>query len=588
MTVDLAPDFRAFADAVRDEYEPLLDDTSWEEDQLKPHVKALVEGLGTALGLGAVRSKFESAVEGIGRPDLAVYVDGLTVGNVELKKPGTGANAPRFKGRNKAQWAKFSNLPNVVYTDGLEFALFQHGERVGPVVRLAQDVGDGGGAVSDDDAREASELFGRFFDWQPQVPRTPRGLAHILAPVCRLLRDDVAEALADPESPLTALAEDWRRVFMAGATDAEFADAYAQTLTYALLLARLSGADDLSTDDAVAALKPGHNLLAETLRTLGDPRARGVLGSTVDLLERIVAGVDPGFFARTRDLHDDGPAHAADPWLYFYEDFLAEYDPKLRNNRGVYYTPWQVVQAQVRLTAQLLDEGFDQPFGVASEGVVTLDPACGTGTYVLAAVRHALDRVRDAGRPLAAAATRAAAGVHAFEILVGPYAVAHLRLTQQIAGAGGALPNDGAHLYLTDTLDDPEAEPRVQTASFSTRALAEEHKRALLVKRDAPVLLCIGNPPYDREQAEAGQTIARRKGGWVRHGHVVTQAGQGTAEQRSRPILRDFLDPLAATGDGVHAKNLYNDYVYFWRWALWKTVGPQSGVRGRHRLVHHR
>ena len=581
MTTDLSADLRAFAAAVQAEYEPLAGESAWPEEQLKRHVAELVERVGAAAGVDDVRTKFESAVAGVGRPDLAVYAGGLLVGHVELKKPGKGANAPRFKGHDKRQWGQFSRLDNVVYTDGAEFALYRRGERHGPILKLGGDPrDDGADAVTDANGRAAADLWRAFFGWQPKAPTKPKALAELLAPVARYLRDDVEAALADADSPLAHLAADWRRVFFPDATDAQFADAYAQTLTYALLLARLSGADDLSTDDAVAALRPGHALLAEALRVLGDPRARAALGSTVDLLDRIIAGVDPGIFERQGALVEDGPAHAADPWLYFYEDFLAEYDPKMRRDRGVYYTPWQVVQAQVRLTAHLLDAGFDKPYGVASQDVVTLDPAAGTGTYILGAVRHALDRAQADGRGVASAATRAAQGVHAFEILVGPYAVAHLRLTQQIRAAGGRLPDDGAHVYLTDTLEDPETDARTQAAPFALKELAQEHRRAQRVKAGAPVLLCLGNPPYDRQQAAAGETIGQRKGGWVRHGHVVTQAAGDTAEVRSRAILRDFLDPLAATGDGVHAKNLYNDYVYFWRWALWKTVGPDSGSDG--------
>ena len=581
MTTDLSSDLSTFAEAIRSEYAPLAGESAWPEEQLKRHVAELVERVGAATGVDEVRTKFESAVAGVGRPDLAVYAGGLLVGHVELKKPGKGANAPRFKGHDKRQWGQFSRLDNVVYTDGAEFALYRRGERHGSILKLGGDPrDDGADAVTDANGRAAADLWRVFFDWQPRAPTKPKALAELLAPVARYLRDDVEAALADADSPLAHLAADWRRVFFPDATDAQFADAYAQTLTYALLLARLSGADDLSTDDAVAALRPGHALLAEALRVLGDPRARAALGSTVDLLDRIIVGVDPGIFERQGALVEDGPAHAADPWLYFYEDFLAEYDPKMRRDRGVYYTPWQVVQAQVRLTAHLLDVGFDKPYGVASQDVVTLDPAAGTGTYILGAVRHALDRAQADGRGVASAATRAAQGVHAFEILVGPYAVAHLRLTQQIRAAGGRLPDDGAHVYLTDTLEDPGTDARTQAAPFALKELAQEHRRAQRVKAGAPVLLCLGNPPYDRQQAAAGETIGHRKGGWVRHGHVVTQAAGDTAEARSRPILRDFLDPLAATGDGVHAKNLYNDYVYFWRWALWKTVGPDSGSDG--------
>ncbi len=580
-TLPLSDPLRAFADRLRDAYDLPPGASAWPEEQLKRHTAQLIEDAAAALGVTDVLVLPEAPVEGIGRPDLGVYVGGLLVGHVELKKPGTGANAPRFKGRDKKQWEKFKRLPNVVYTDGLQFAHFARGEREGPLVKLDGDPRDDGAeAVSDADARALGDLFRAFLGWEPAAPKSPKDLAELLAPIARLLREDVEEALKDPDSPLSHLAPVWRRRLFPDATDHQFADAYAQTLTYALLLAHFSGADDLSTDDAAEALRPGHSLLSEALRVLGDPRARKALGSTVSLLERVISGVNPAIFEKQGALVEDGPAHAADPWLYFYEDFLAAYDPKMRKDRGVYYTPWQVVQAQVRLTARLLDAAFDKPYGVASDGVVTLDPACGTGTYLLAAVRHGLDLVAARGRSVGQAATRAAEGTHAFELLVGPYAVAHLRLTQQVQAAGGTLPADGAHIYLTDTLEDPDHVPRVQGVGLNEKELAEEHRRAQRVKAHAPVLLCLGNPPYDREQAEDGREIVQRKGRWVRFGHVITKAGKDTKEVRSRPILDDFTDPLTASGDGVHAKNLYNDYVYFWRWALWKTVGPASRSDG--------
>jgi hypothetical protein len=437
------------------------------------------------------------------------------------------------------------------------------------VVRLSGDpVTDGADAVTEKDAESLLQLFQEFFDWQPVVPSDPKALAELLAPVCLLLREDVEEALQEDDSPLKRLASDWREFFFPTATDREFADAYAQTLTYALLLARFSGTDDLSVEQAVSAIKPGHQLLAETLRVLGTSKARKQVKVPLNLLERILDAVDPSLF--------EDEEQETDPWLYFYEDFLAAYDPKMRKDRGVYFTPWQVVQAQVQLVAELLDERFNASDSFANEDVVTLDPACGTGTYILAAVRHALDAVADrrGEGARASAATRAAEGAHAFELLVGPYAVAHLRLTQQIKANNGQLPDDGVQVYLTDTLESPYHNDTDRYNPLLYEPLSEEQERAQHVKRNAPVLVCIGNPPYDRQQAEQGETIEKRKGGWVRHGDPVQEG------QESRPILQDFLDPLSATDDGVHAKNLYNDYVYFWRWALWKVCeqGTDQGI----------
>jgi hypothetical protein len=555
---------RLYANELRDAFTRHINVSAWPEEQLKAPVSKLLVGAGDALNRKPLRVIPEVSAEEHGRPDLGVTVAGLLTGHVELKQPGRGANPAKFQGREKVQWQRFKNLPNLLYTDGLEFAHFKFGQRVGTVVRLSCTPTSGAESIAGTDATKLLELFRGFLSWRPIVPKRPKALAEMLAPVCRLLREEVQAALEDPASPLSRIAADWRRVFFPTATDLGFADSYAQTLTYALLLARFAGTQDLSTEGAVTAIRPGHRLLAETLRVLGDPRAREKVATSLNVLERLLGAVDPqvleqqqAFFAR------DGEG---DPWLYFYEDFLAAYDRAMRKKRGVYFTPWQVVQAQIRITAQLLDERFEEPDTFASPEVVTLDPACGTGTYILAAVRHALDRVaeRRGEGARATAATRAAKGAHAFEVLVGPYAVAHLRLTQQITSNGGRLPADGAHVYLADTLESPYELPPGDLP-FALQELSEEHERAQAVKRDVAVLVCIGNPPYDREQQEEGETREARKGGWVRHGHGSHP-----------PLLAAFVDPLEASGDILHAKNLYNDYVYFWRWALWKVYGQQQ------------
>jgi hypothetical protein len=535
------------------------------EDQLKGPVAALLKQAGNALSGMAVDVVTEVKVDALGgRPDMGVTVKGLLAGYVELKAPGKGANPDQLKGDDKLQWGKFKNLPNLVYTDGNEWALYRNGERVGKFIRLAGDITkDGAAAASRDDAVALIGLMCDFLGWQPITPATPRALAEMLAPLCRLLRTDVLTALQDPDSNLAALLQDWRNFFFPDADKNQFADAYAQTLTYALLLARLSGASDLSVPQASQSLRTGHRLLADVLRRLGENEAREEIKVSADLLERVIEAIDPAVFRKNA---------GSDPWLYFYEDFLAAYDPKMRNDRGVYYTPVEVVQCQVRLVAELLADHFGADFSFVDENVVTLDPTTGTGTYILAAVQHGLDQIAAIKGPGAkvSAASTAAKNVHAFELLVGPYAVAHLRLTQQIVAENAGLPEDGVHIYLTDTLESPNATPK-DYLPLPYRQLAEEHRRALKVKKDTRVLVCIGNPPYDRQTIDpANQDNEQRKGGWVRFGDT-------TQEKDKRTLMDDFLDPLSAAGLGLHAKNLYNDYVYFWRWALWKVFEQQAG-----------
>ncbi len=311
----------------------------------------------------------------------------------------------------------------------------------------------------------------------------------------------------------------------------------------------------------MATIRAGHRLLSDALKILGDESAREAISVPIGLLERFISAVDVAKLRRKAGEHD--------LWLYFYEDFLAVYDPKMRRDRGVYYTPVEVVQAQVRLVAELLVGHFGAKFSFVDPKVTTIDPAAGTGTYILAALRHGLDGIaRAKGDGMKkGAASRAAENLYAFETLVGPYAVAHLRLTQAILAEEGSLPVEGVHVYLTDTLESLHAEPPQPPLLY--KELGEEHKRAQRVKSGVSVLVCIGNPPCDRQQMDETEAIGgKRKGGWVRFGDT------GKPEDG---ILRDFITPLAETGAGLHAKNLYNDYVYFWRWALWKIFESQQG-----------
>lgn len=232
------------------------------EDQLKAPVATLLEDAAQLLKL-TVNTVTEIHVDDLaGRPDIGVFIQSLIAGHVELKAPGKGANPDKLKGADQAQWRKFQNLPNLIYTDGNAWGLYRNGARIGKAVKLSGDViKDGASAIEANDARALLELLRDFFHWEPIVPATPRALAELLAPICRLLREDVLTALQDPHSNLSALAVDWRKYLFSDADDRQFADAYAQTLTYALLLARFSGGDDLSLPQAVKTIRTGHRLL---------------------------------------------------------------------------------------------------------------------------------------------------------------------------------------------------------------------------------------------------------------------------------------------------------------------------------------
>lgn len=454
-------------------------------------------------------------------------------------------------------------MPNVLYTDAIEWALYRTGEQAKngsrPILIRLDGIIESGAAALDDATLDALHaLLPDFLSWTPIVPSEPRRLAEMLAPLCRFLRADVLTAVEREGSALAHLCSEIREYLFPHQDHAQFADIYAQTLTYALLLARVSGEEQLDAAHAAARLDSGHGLLAQVLRILTQPDARAEIETAVGLLERVIKEVQPEQLAKR-----------GDPWLYFYEHFLAAYDDKLRKSYGVYYTPQEVIGCQVALVSELLDRHFGKRLTFADEGVVLLDSSAGTGAYPLAAIESALQKVeaRFSKGAVAEHAMRCAQNVYAFEILVGPYAVAHLRLTKLLKDAGAALPADGLRVLLTDTLESPYADPP-QPPLFGKK-LTDEQRRANRVKAEQPVFVCMGNPPYFREESDDGSEKTRGK--WVRFGD--------DNRPDEPPILGNFITSIV----GGHAKNLFNLYVYFWRWTLWKMF--ENGYAERRGVV---
>ncbi len=518
------------------------------EDQLKPLVGDLLAAFGPFANANiAWRSEVrEDDVDG--RPDIGVIVADLLTGHIELKAPGVGARPEQFKGNNKRQFDRFRALPNLIYTDGSEWSLYRSGELAARVA-IADDIRDGAKALASDALGEFRTLLADFTNWAPKVPGDPGRIAEFIAPLARILRDEVESALGRGNKSLRALATEWRGILFPEADDAQFADAYAQTLTYALLLAQFEGAESLDPFGAIPKLQGEHALLASALQLLEAAGVRDELLMPISLLERVIGAIEPSALETSQD-----------HWLYFYEDFLAAYDPALRKDRGVYFTPIEVVECQVRFAAELLRTRFGKPLGFAEESVQILDPAVGTGTYPLAIIDHAAATVAERYGPGAVPQQmdNLAKRLEAFELLVGPYAVARLRITQRLRDAGAT--GQSARVYLADTLASPTTLEEFPTSLLS-QPMTDDRKAAQTLKNDRSITVCIGNPPYDRGKKGEAETGKEGPGGWVVHGDI---------ELDQPPILRDFTKPVIEAGGGGHLKNIYNSYVYFWRWALWK------------------
>ena len=244
---------------------------------------------------------------------------------------------------------------------------------------------------------------------------------------------------------------------------------------------------------------------------------------------------------------------AAEAWLYFYEDFLEEYDSGLRKLTGSYYTPVEVVEIMVQLVDELLiSSAFGQPAGLASSSVTLVDPATGTGTYVLGVLRKIADTVRrDQGEGAVGQAINASLNrLIAFEMQLGPFAVAQLRVLAEVFDLTGGPLKQPLRMFVTDTLSNPEDDQSWIPGILAP--IAESRKQANRIKREETITVVIGNPPYKDK--------AKGRGGWIE--------GDDADSDEASPLSAWF--PPAAWGVGAHAKHLRNLYVYFWRWATWR------------------
>jgi hypothetical protein len=485
------------------------------------------------------------------RPDYAVTVGGALAGFLELKAPGKGADPRRFKpGHDKAQWLRLQSLPNLLYTDGNEFSLWRNGERAGEIVRLGGDIETAGSALMAGAGLEA--LFDYFLRWEPISPRNAKELAEVSARLCRLLRDEVIEALERKAEALTTLATDWRGLLFPNASDEQFADGYAQAVTFGLLMARARGIS-IGTDlhRVAEGLSQSASLIGAALQLLTDNKdTRDALATSLRALQRVLDAVDWPKLSKGR----------SDAWLYFYEDFLEIYDNALRKQTGSYYTPPEVVSAMVALVDEALRRpGFGLPRGLATDSVIVADPATGTGTFSLGVLRHLAQRVaEDEGEgAVAGAITHALNRLVTFELQLGPFAVAQLRVFAEVAALTGAMPSTALRMFVTDTLGNPNDDGGAFPGF--TAAIGRQRMAANRVKREQPITVVIGNPPYKDK--------AKGLGGWV----------EGASRKKGDYAPLDAWQPPPEWGLGAHAKHLRNLYIYFWRWASRKVFEDVPG-----------
>lgn len=523
-------------------------------------------------------------------------VDGVLTGYVELKAPGKNIDPASFakKSHEYKQWQRLRNLPNLLYTNGTEWRLYRYGEPVQTSSGYEAVHVDGSftkkgksfvwrGKWSAPDSLSA--FFLNFLRWTPISITSADQLVETLAPLAALLRDEMLMSLSAQEKaykaeqakakekgeedsvfppPLVGLRKDWRDTLAPSTSNEEFADSFAQTVVFSLVVA-LSEKKELSVkmlSSMADRLRSQHGLLGNALGLLTEHLdKKSSLYSALSVIIRVLASAS----------WDDISNGKSDVYLHLYEHFLKVYNPEQRKKTGSYYTPVEVVDQMVRLVDDALRTYLGKEHGLASEGVSVIDPAMGTGTYPLSVMHKVAKTESLAPAARTRALNRLAKNLYGFELQSGPFSVAELRLNETLKEMGADIPDGGLNLYVTDTLSDPYAKQKPVNGN-TLRLLSQLSNKATRVKREVPIQVCIGNPPY--------KVRADKMGGWVNFGP--------RSKDDSSSIMEDFRAP--SLGRKKHVLN--NLYVYFWRWAFWKvfedsfrTLGSQPDSAQRAGVV---
>lgn len=388
-----------------------------------------------------------------GAPDYVIERDTLTIGYIEAKDVGI----PLDKIEKDEQLGRYRRaLDNLILTDYVEFRWYVGGEKR-MTARLATPRTDKRLPLDKRGAAEVEQLLQSFLEHSAEPIRKPQALAKRMARLAHLIRDVIINAFTEKEASdnLCDLYGAFQETLLPELSEAEFADMFAQTLAYGLFAARYNHTSrkPFSRTDAAKEIPRTNPFLRKLFGTIAGPDLEDEpFVGFVDDLAQILAYTDIDAV-----LADFGKAtRQEDPIVHFYETFLSQYDPKMRELRGVYYTPTPVVSYIVRSVDHLLREHFDCSDGLADTGTVSytyedeagekrvkqsprlliLDPATGTSTFlyeVIAHIRESYRAMGNAGMWSAYVREHLLPRIFGFELLMAPYAMAHLKLGMQLA-----------------------------------------------------------------------------------------------------------------------------------------------------------
>ena len=475
--------------------------------------------------------------EKCGAPDyIASRKDGMPVFYIEAKDIGDNDLDGRNPHGHKEQFTRYKQaLDYIIFTDYLDFHLYEHGEFIDSV-RIAEVKGDKIVAINENEEKFLNLIEHVGSNAIQRITSASR-LAKLMAGKARLLENIIEQAMNDDTDSyanenLRGQYQAFKDVLIQELKPEDFADIYAQTIAYGMFAARLHDdtPEDFSREEAARLIPKTNPFLRQIFNNLAgndlDERIAWVVDDLVTVfqatnLQKIMAS-----YSRDKLHHD--------PMIHFYEDFLSEYSPKLRKSKGVWYTPQPVVGFIVRAVDEILQKEFGLPEGLADYSMIErevaveqsrdkrttdgmkhekrkfhrvqiLDPATGTGTFLAEVVNQIYDRYRDnQGIWQQYVEQHLLPRLNGFEILMASYAVAHIKLDMLLAETGYQHKSDKRlQVYLTNSLEESNNEPRTLFSQWLSREATE----ANVIKRDYPVMVMIGNPPYNGSSTNKGEWI---------------------------------------------------------------------------------
>lgn len=473
-----------------------------------------------------VRATNEPKRQSCGAPDYIITKRDIPVGFIEAKNINDNDLEGVKKTGNKEQFDRYkASLNNLILTDYLNFHLYHDGQLITKVAiaELKNEII----TPLRDNFTIFTALIRDFCSYIGQTIKNSKKLAEMMAGKARLLAEIIEKALTRDESEqedstLKDQMKAFQQILIHDITPKGFADMYAQTIAYGIFAARLHDPtlDTFSRQEAAELIPKTNPFLRKLFGYIAGPdiddRIKWIVDSLVEIfLASNIAEI----------LEDYGKSTKMDdPIIHFYETFLSEYDPKLRKARGVWYTPAPIVDFMVRAVDDILKIDFNLPQGLADNDkikinvdvqgkkaerevhrVQILDPATGTGTFLAKAITHIHKKFEgQQGIWSNYVETHLLPRLNGFELLMASYAMAHLKLDLLLNKTGyKPIRNQRFRVYLTNSLEEHHPD----TGTLFANWLSIEANEANYIKRDTPVIVVIGNPPYSGESAN--------KSGWI-------------------------------------------------------------------------